>query len=134
MTKIRTKNYGLRPKFDVGDILELVGCKMSSRKLIKLNWTPESIPTAWGLIFQLWPYFILLIIWYGTKIMFTKTRKVQRIILKILCLFPKWRFRGISIRLADNNLFSIIGFRSHFSLYLFLWVYVMMIGLWNFVV
>ena len=30
--------------------MELVGCKMSSRKLLKLNWTPESILTAWGLI------------------------------------------------------------------------------------
>ena len=25
---------------------------MSSRKLLKLNWNPESIPTAWGLCFQ----------------------------------------------------------------------------------
>ena len=24
---------------------------MSSRNLLNLNWTPESIPTAWGLIF-----------------------------------------------------------------------------------
>ena len=30
--------------------MELVGCKMSSIKLLKLNWTPESIPTAWVLI------------------------------------------------------------------------------------
>ena len=30
--------------------MELVGCKMSSRKLLKLNGTPESLPTAWGLI------------------------------------------------------------------------------------
>ena len=49
MTKLRIKNYSLRPKFEVGDILVLVGCKMSSRKLLKLNWTPESIPTASGL-------------------------------------------------------------------------------------
>ena len=27
----------------------LFGCKMSSIKLLKLNWTPESIPTAWVL-------------------------------------------------------------------------------------
>ena len=52
MTKLRIKNYSLRPKFDVGDILELVGCNMASRKLLKLNWTPESIPTAWGLNFR----------------------------------------------------------------------------------
>ena len=39
-----------RPKFDVGDILELVGCKMSPRtQLLKLNGTPESLPTAWKL-------------------------------------------------------------------------------------
>ena len=31
------------------DILKLVECKMSSRKLVKLNGTPESRPTAWGL-------------------------------------------------------------------------------------
>ena len=29
--------------------MELVYCKMSSSKLLKLNWTPESIPTAWEL-------------------------------------------------------------------------------------
>ena len=49
MIKLRIKNQSQRPKFDVGDILDFVGCKMSSRKLIKLNGTPESLPTAWGL-------------------------------------------------------------------------------------
>ena len=29
--------------------LKLVGCKMLSRKLLKLNDTPESLPTAWEL-------------------------------------------------------------------------------------
>ena len=38
----------LRPKVDVGEILRLFGCKMSARKLIELNWTHESLPTAWG--------------------------------------------------------------------------------------
>ena len=32
---------------------KLVGCKMSSRKIIKLNGTPESFPTAWELRFFL---------------------------------------------------------------------------------
>ena len=50
MIKLRIKNLSLRPKFDVGDILEIVGCKMSSRKLLKLNGTPESLPTASELI------------------------------------------------------------------------------------
>ena len=37
--------------------MELVGYKMSSRKLLKLNWTPESIPTVWGL--RLYSVFLL---------------------------------------------------------------------------
>ena len=49
MIKVRIKNWSQRPKFDVGDILKLFGCKMSARKLLKLNGTPESLPTAWGL-------------------------------------------------------------------------------------
>ena len=36
----------LRPKVDVGEIFRLFGCKMSARKLIELNWTHESPPTA----------------------------------------------------------------------------------------
>ena len=40
----QTKIYKLK----VGEILKVVGCKMSSRK-VKLNGTPESHPTAWGL-------------------------------------------------------------------------------------
>ena len=30
----RTKNNNLRPEVDVGNILEIVGCKMFSRKLL----------------------------------------------------------------------------------------------------
>ena len=36
-------------KFHVGYILKHVGCKTSPRKSLKLNGTPESHPTAWGL-------------------------------------------------------------------------------------
>ena len=32
----------------VGDVLKLFGFKMSTRKLIKLNGTPESHPSAMG--------------------------------------------------------------------------------------
>ena len=42
----RIKNYSKTSEFDVGDILNLFDCKMSSRKLLKLNLTPESHPTA----------------------------------------------------------------------------------------
>ena len=49
MTKFRIKNKSERPEFDVGDILEVVGCKMYSRKLLKLNGNPESLLIAWGL-------------------------------------------------------------------------------------
>ena len=49
MIKLRIKTLSQGPKFNVGDILDFVGCKMSSRKLLKLNGTPESLPTAWGL-------------------------------------------------------------------------------------
>ena len=40
-------------RFHVGDILRLVLCKMSSRKLQKLNGTPEFHPTPWGLNLEL---------------------------------------------------------------------------------
>ena len=40
----------MRPKFYVNDILELVGYKICSRKLVKLNGTSMSHPTACGLI------------------------------------------------------------------------------------
>ena len=43
-TKI--KNFEKRPQFNFADILKLDGCKMSSRKFLKLNETPESHPTA----------------------------------------------------------------------------------------
>ena len=33
MIKVRIKNQSYRPKFDVGDILELVGCKINSRNV-----------------------------------------------------------------------------------------------------
>ena len=54
MTKIYDKtiirNQISRPEFDVGDFWTILGCNVSSRKLLKLNGTPESLPTAWGLI------------------------------------------------------------------------------------
>ena len=34
---------------DVGAIFEIVGCKMSSTKLFKVNLATESNPVAWGL-------------------------------------------------------------------------------------
>ena len=49
MIKLRIKNLWYIPKFNVGYILDLVGWRMFSRKLLKLNGTPESLPTAWGL-------------------------------------------------------------------------------------
>ena len=50
MIKLRNKNYSFRPEVDVGDIWELVGCKMFTRKLLKVKWAQEPFPTAWGLI------------------------------------------------------------------------------------
>ena len=44
----KTKNYILRPEVDVGEILEHVGCKMLSRKLLKLKWTQEYLPQRYG--------------------------------------------------------------------------------------
>ena len=38
--------WKLRPRADVGEILRLFGCKMSTRKLIELNGTHEALPTA----------------------------------------------------------------------------------------
>ena len=49
MIKQRIKNLSQRPEFDVDEILKLVGYNISSRKLFKLNGTPESHPTALGL-------------------------------------------------------------------------------------
>ena len=49
MIKSIIKNLSLRPEFYVGVILKLISCKMASRNLFKLDWTPESHPTAWGL-------------------------------------------------------------------------------------
>ena len=49
MIKRRNKNLRIRPKFDVDDILELIGCKICSRKLVQLNGTRKSHPTACGL-------------------------------------------------------------------------------------
>ena len=43
-----SKNF--QDLFDVADIFEHVDCKMVTRKLLKLKWTHESVPTAWGLI------------------------------------------------------------------------------------
>ena len=50
MVKVKIGNKSSSPEFDVVDILKLVDCKISSRKLLKLNGTPESPPTAWGLV------------------------------------------------------------------------------------
>ena len=61
MIKLRIKNFSLRPKFDVGDILELAGCILSSRKFLKLNLTPESLPTVWELTGNPW-YFLAFIL------------------------------------------------------------------------
>ena len=49
MTKNRTKNWSSIPEFDVGDFLKFFGCNVSFRKLFKLNGTPVSHPTAFGL-------------------------------------------------------------------------------------
>ena len=38
--------FCFRPQVDDGDILELVGCKMFSRKFLKLRAILESLPTA----------------------------------------------------------------------------------------
>ena len=46
MIERRTKNYPERPEVIVGDIFELVACKMFSGKLLKLRGTHESVPTA----------------------------------------------------------------------------------------
>ena len=48
MIKWRIKNLSYRPKFNVGDILELVGCKTSFIKILQLDETPESNPKSWG--------------------------------------------------------------------------------------
>ena len=37
------------PEVDVGQILKLDGCQMFTIELLKLEWTYESFPTAWGL-------------------------------------------------------------------------------------
>ena len=61
MIKLKIKNKSQRPKFYVSDILDFVGCKMSSRKLLKAVWLRNGhgaslgvkvalefqIPTAW---------------------------------------------------------------------------------------
>ena len=41
-----------------GDILELVGCKIFSRKLVRLKETHESIPAAWELTNSILKYFL----------------------------------------------------------------------------
>ena len=40
-----------------GDILKLVGCKIFSRKLVRLKETHESIPAAWELTNSILKYF-----------------------------------------------------------------------------
>ena len=49
MIKRINKNLRIRPKFDVDDISGLFGYKICSRKLVKLNGTRKSHPTACGL-------------------------------------------------------------------------------------
>ena len=44
--KLKLKTRGWR--HPLLEFLELVGCLGFTRKLIKLKWTHESIPTAWG--------------------------------------------------------------------------------------
>ena len=50
MIKRRNKNLRIRPKFDINNILERVGCKICSKKLVKQNGTRKSHPAACGLI------------------------------------------------------------------------------------
>ena len=50
LIKRRTKNYSERPKVEVDDILKLVGYKIFTRKSVKLKWTHESLPTAFGVM------------------------------------------------------------------------------------
>ena len=49
MIKRRNKNLRIRPKFEVDDISGLFGYKICSRKLVKLDGTRKSHPTACGL-------------------------------------------------------------------------------------
>ena len=51
MIKFRIKNYSLRPKFDVDEILDFVGCKMSSRKLLKAVWSRNGHAASLGVKF-----------------------------------------------------------------------------------
>ena len=48
MIKLRIKNESSRPKFDVGDISDFVGCKMSSRKLLKAVWSRNGHAASLG--------------------------------------------------------------------------------------
>ena len=45
----RSKDGSLTSKVDFGDILKLAGCKLFTRKFLKLKWTHVSFPTASGL-------------------------------------------------------------------------------------
>ena len=46
----RSKNLIKRPGVDVGDIIEHFCCKLFTRKLLRLKFIHQSLPTAWGLI------------------------------------------------------------------------------------
>ena len=47
---LRWRNLRRRLYVEIGDILQLLGYKMCSRKLLKLKGINESHPTAWGWI------------------------------------------------------------------------------------
>ena len=49
MIERKTKNYSLRPVFEVCEILNLNGCKMFSEKLLKLKGIHESHSKAFDL-------------------------------------------------------------------------------------
>ena len=55
MIKRRIKIKAKDLKMNDGDIFEVDGCKKSSRKILKLNVTPPSYPTAFGLNSNKWP-------------------------------------------------------------------------------
>ena len=50
MIKLRFKNLSYRPKFDDGDILDFVGCKMSTRILLKVVWLRNSHAASVGVM------------------------------------------------------------------------------------
>ena len=84
----KNSNQSLRAEVHVDDFLKLVGCKIFTKKLLKLNSTHEYLPIAWGLTnIYFYIYNILTLKYLQTK---HENTKNTNFLSKCLKIFIKW--------------------------------------------